>query len=249
MIVAGGWLLPALALGQALPVDTPARAVGRVPPTTVTPGPEPPPVPTPLPAPRPQRPDTGGLTDQFRAGPYTYAPRFDRGSARDRDYRRNWSPAFGGFWSTYTDVPGTFPVLRPGGTEPADGRLVLDVAPLSAQVFVDGYYVGAVNDVQARGLWLEAGPRRIELRADGYDTVTFDVRIVEGGSVTYARSLSPAAAVASAARPPAAPAKPFYVIRGCYAGTTPPDAVRLPAGCRAADARVVPPVVAPASAP
>ena len=50
------------------------------------------------------------------------------------------------------------------------GRLNLYVTPASAQVFVDGFYAGTVADFQDRGLWLESGPHRIELRADGYQT-------------------------------------------------------------------------------
>jgi hypothetical protein len=41
----------------------------------------------------------------------------------------------------------------------------------------------------------------------------------------------------------AAAPKSFYVIRGCYAGDTPPNVDRLPEGCRAEDVQVIPPVL------
>ena len=58
----------------------------------------------------------------------------------------------------------------------AEGRLNLYVTPASAQVLVDGFYVGTVADFQDRSMWLESGPRRIELRADGYEPAAFDVQ-------------------------------------------------------------------------
>jgi hypothetical protein len=125
---------------------------------------------------------------------------------------------------------------------PSEGRLILSVAPMSAQVFVDGFYVGTVSDFQDRGLWLEAGPRRIELRADGYETATFDVRINPDQTVDYRRELARAFERPEPPRVAATP-KTFYVIPGCYAGDSPPRAGRLPAGCSSRNVRTIPPVV------
>jgi len=62
---------------------------------------------------------------------------------------------------------------------PGDGELRLKIRPRDAQVFVDGYYVGIVDDFDGvfQRLHLEPGPHRIEVRAPGYETLTFDVRI------------------------------------------------------------------------
>jgi hypothetical protein len=62
---------------------------------------------------------------------------------------------------------------------PADGELRLKVRPRDAQVFVDGYYVGIVDDFDGvfQRLHLPSGPHRIEVRAPGYETLTFDVQI------------------------------------------------------------------------
>lgn len=62
---------------------------------------------------------------------------------------------------------------------PADGELRLKIKPRDAQVFVDGYYVGIVDDFDGvfQRLHLPSGPHRIEVRAPGYETLTFDVQI------------------------------------------------------------------------
>src|SRR5581483_9710729 len=54
------------------------------------------------------------------------------------------------------------------------GRTGLDGTPASAQVFVDGYYVATLADVEAsRVLTLPAGPHRVEIRASDYLPTTF----------------------------------------------------------------------------
>ena len=62
---------------------------------------------------------------------------------------------------------------------PGDGELRLKIRPREAQVFVDGYYAGIVDDFDGffQRLHLEIGPHRIEVRAPGYETLTFDVQI------------------------------------------------------------------------
>ena len=181
---------------------------------------------------RPQSPD-----DVFRATRRTYAPRYGRLSALRGSY-------YGGYYGGGYVDPNYYPYAGvPNDAVPLrDGRLSLFVTPLSSQVYVDGYYVGTVADFQDRGMWLEPGPRRIELRADGYDTVTFDVRINEDETVNYRRELTRQVARTEAPRPPAPP-KTFYVIPGCYAGDSRPDAARLPSGCSSKNLKTIPPVM------
>jgi len=176
-----------------------------------------------------------GARDVFRAAPGTYAPRYGRLSAL----------AGGGYYAGYVDggyLPNGY--VDAGRIDPVpfrEGRLNLSVSPMSSQVFVDGLYVGTVADFQDRGLWLETGPRRIELREDGYETATFDVRILEDEAVSYRRDLPRAAAQTEAPRVTATP-KTFYVIAGCYAGDAPPRTERLPKGCSARNVKTIPPV-------
>lgn len=67
------------------------------------------------------------------------------------------------------------------------GELRLDVSPRHAQVFVDGYYAGTVDDFDGafQSLKLESGAYRIEISAPGYETLTFDVRINPGQDIRY----------------------------------------------------------------
>jgi hypothetical protein len=67
------------------------------------------------------------------------------------------------------------------------GGLKLKVKPRDAEVLVDGYFVGRVDDFDGlfQKLNLESGPHRIEIRAPGYETLSFDVRIEFDETVTY----------------------------------------------------------------
>jgi hypothetical protein len=123
---------------------------------------------------------------------------------------------------------------------PPTGTLRLDVEPAAlAQVFVDGEFVGTPADLDGR-LELAPGTWRIEIRARGYEAIAFDVRIVEGRTITYRETLNKAggAAKADALAPiptsptsPTSPRTTFYLIPGCYLGNVHPDLVKLPEGC------------------
>jgi hypothetical protein len=90
-----------------------------------------------------------------------------------------WYPGgyyYGGYYGAHPGY-GTFDM----------GELRLDVSPKHAQVLVDGYYVGLVDDYDGilQGLKLESGGYRIEIVAPGYETLMFDVRIVPGQKTRY----------------------------------------------------------------
>jgi hypothetical protein len=177
-----------------------------------------------------------GPADLFRARPGTYAPP----PPPRRLYRQSsfFPGLYGGAFGVYGgDVQAAIPT----------GYLQLQVRPFDAQVFVDGFFVGSVDDVRRAGGALPAGPHRIELRAPGYQTRTFDVRIAANETTTYRYELEPEAEPLRLpqSRPPAgaaAPPKTFYVIAGCYAGDKPPEAARLPPGCDMSRVKAIPPV-------
>lgn len=91
-----------------------------------------------------------------------------------------WSPGYSGYGYSgghYRRPYSTFDI----------GELRLDVSPRFAQVYVDGYYAGVVDDFDGafQGLKLESGAYRIEIVAPGHETLTFDVRITPGQKVRY----------------------------------------------------------------
>jgi hypothetical protein len=132
---------------------------------------------------------------------------------------------------------------KPTGREaqkPTTGRVRLELQPgVVPQVFVDGYYVGTLDDFNGE-LTLDTGPHQVELRADGYETLRLNVQVFADRSITYRSALKPAELVpAPVPELRAIPEVPppartlIYVIPGCYVGNVPPRNAGLPAGCDA----------------
>jgi hypothetical protein len=73
------------------------------------------------------------------------------------------------------------------------GNLRLKVKPTNAQVYVDGYFVGEVDSFDGvfQRLGLESGAHRVELRAEGYEPVEFEVMLTPGETVTYKGEMKP----------------------------------------------------------
>jgi hypothetical protein len=69
----------------------------------------------------------------------------------------------------------------------ATGEVRLDVDERFAEVWVDGYYAGTVDDFDGifQGLTLEEGTYEIEIAAPGYEPLIFNVRIYPGQKITY----------------------------------------------------------------
>jgi hypothetical protein len=113
----------------------------------------------------------------------------------------------------------------------ARGSLFLQVQPARVQVFVDGYYVGTVDDFDGTpgALMLDAGAHVVELDDPAYEHVRFDVRIDSSQPIIYRREMSPASAQPAA--PLTSTSSPMYSIPGCYLGNVPPNDAGLPATC------------------
>jgi hypothetical protein len=71
--------------------------------------------------------------------------------------------------------------VQPGYAGNAYGGIRIQGAPRDAQVFVDGYYAGIVDDYDGtfQRLDLEAGPHEIEIRTAGRP-LTYDVNVTPG---------------------------------------------------------------------
>jgi hypothetical protein len=118
-----------------------------------------------------------------RSYPYGYGA-FGLGYFYYDPYR--WSPGYYGYGPGY--YPGYGSGYGYGSGFGFDiGELRLQVFPRNAQVFVDGYYAGTVDDYDGtfQALKLEAGPYQIRLSAPGFEDLMFDVRINPGQKINY----------------------------------------------------------------
>jgi hypothetical protein len=144
-------------------------------------------------APRPPR------TTVVRSSPYRYYPNYP-------NYTRYYDPwGYGSFglgyfyyspwaWGPYGTYgyPAYYP--RYGGSFGFDvGSVKLKVKPRDAEVWVDGYYAGTVDDFDGifQALKLDSGPYRIEIRKPGYETLSFDVRVQPQRTITFRGVLRP----------------------------------------------------------
>ena len=89
----------------------------------------------------------------------------------------------------YPDPYGGYPAY--GSQSGDEGALRLKVSPKQAEVYVDGYYVGLVDDFDGlfQKLPMQAGPHHLEIRAAGYEPLVFDVQIEPGKKITYSGDL------------------------------------------------------------
>ena len=67
------------------------------------------------------------------------------------------------------------------------GGLSFDIDPIDAAVFIDGTYVGTAEDFSSgqMPLTMLAGRHHVELRAQGFMTVSFDIAVIAGQVIPY----------------------------------------------------------------
>jgi hypothetical protein len=68
-----------------------------------------------------------------------------------------------------------------------DGSVRLKIKPRDAEVYVDGYFVGTVDDFDGvfQRLHVDSGAHRIEVRKTGYEPLAFDVRVAADHTTNY----------------------------------------------------------------
>ena len=73
------------------------------------------------------------------------------------------------------------------------GSLRLKIKPRDAKVYIDGYFVGVVDSFDGvfQKLGIDSGGHRVEIRADGFEPLQFEVLITPGDTVTYKGELKP----------------------------------------------------------
>jgi len=95
---------------------------------------------------------------------------------------------YGGFYGAYDPWYGFSPIYAPSSyTHDESGSIRLRVKPSNAAVYVDGYYAGVVDDFDGpfQRLHLEPGPHHLEIREVDYTTLSVDVWITEGLTISY----------------------------------------------------------------
>ncbi len=106
-----------------------------------------------------------------------------------------WNPLFyapwGLMWGTsgYWGYPG-YPGYA-GATTFDTGAVRLKMRPRDAEVWVDGYYAGRVDDFDGvfQSLRLAPGGHQVEVRMPGYQTQTFDIHIQPNRTLTITEDL------------------------------------------------------------
>ncbi len=118
-------------------------------------------------------------------GPWPFAQPY---GYRPYGYRPEWSVNlyFGRPYSAYgapRSEYGYYGII-PGR---AYGAVRIVDAPRDAQVFVDGYYAGVVDDYDGvfQRLNVEAGEHHVEIEAEGYSLIAFDILVRPGQTITY----------------------------------------------------------------
>lgn len=108
-----------------------------------------------------------------------------------------YDPSFGGYgYGGYGGYGGYYgaPYVYSGGYgygggygTDDEGSIRLKVKPRDAKVYVDGYFVGAVDSFDGvfQKLSLTGGGHHFEVKADGYQAAEFDALITPGQTVTY----------------------------------------------------------------
>ncbi len=133
----------------------------------------------------------------FRGRPFFFSPYafggFGLGFAYDPflwgygGYPFGWGYPYWGWGYPYGPYGYGYGYYRYPGAYSRYGSVKLDVKPTSAEVYADGYYMGQVHDFDGtfHHLDLRNGDHRIEIRENGYQPLTVNIRITPGRTVTY----------------------------------------------------------------
>ena len=96
-----------------------------------------------------------------------------------------WNPYYGDPFDSYAGGSGSYSSGIYSTRE--QGNLKLKVKPRNAKVYVDGYFVGLVDEFDGafQKLALNSGRHKVEVRAEGFETAEFDVLITPDQTVTF----------------------------------------------------------------
>lgn len=122
-----------------------------------------------------------------------------------------WGVGFGWGWPYGGAYPYYYPYApyAAGGYD-ASASLRLDVTPKEAEVYVDGYMVGSVDDFDGtfQRLRLPPGAHELTLYRDGFKTVHQSLRLASGSTFKVSYTMEPLAAGEVAEPRPTPPPRP-----------------------------------------
>lgn len=127
-----------------------------------------------------------GFYDPFYYDPFAFSPGFfGYGMSMGLGGYPYIDPAYGGDPYAYGVGGGSYAQSRYNSRE--QGNLKLKVKPRAAKVYVDGYYVGVVDEFDGalQKLPLNAGRHHVKVEAEGYETAEFDCTILPEQTVTF----------------------------------------------------------------
>lgn len=120
------------------------------------------------------------------------------------------------------------PPVEERSTTMTRGLLRLEITPASGlDYYVDGIFIGNSSTLGS-DIELNAGPRRVEVRAAGYKPLVFDVRIAVGRETVFRATMEP---LVQPQAPQATGNRTMYIIPGCYVGNSAPSPNGLRPGC------------------
>jgi PEGA domain len=90
-----------------------------------------------------------------------------------------------------SDAPRESVTAQPGT---ASGGISFEISPATAEVEIDGAYVGLVSELgpTSQPLGLTPGRHHVVVRADGYQTLSIDADVIAGQVVPYQGTMQPA---------------------------------------------------------
>lgn len=100
---------------------------------------------------------------------------------------------YGPGWGYPYGPYGYGPYYGNNGYAEDQGGIRLQMNPKQAQVTVDGYYVGVVDDFDgvSQRLSLDAGPHKIEIAEPGFEPFVLEVNILRAQTIKYRGALRP----------------------------------------------------------
>lgn len=89
------------------------------------------------------------------------------------------------------DSPQGSVIAQPGTSS---GGVSFEISPSTAEVYIDGKYVGRVSDLgpTTQPLALTPGRHHVEIRAAGYQTLSIDADVIAGQVIPYQGTMLPA---------------------------------------------------------